>query len=1144
MPNSHVQNELDATENDSNVKRVKRKTLKQICIDNGRLLDDGIISTKNYGNRFEVLIKRYLESTKDYHFSNVWTWDKFPHKNQFLLGSADTGIDLVAKTDLGDYYAIQCKAHRKTILKRDIDSFVATSTVKFFDGKSYIKFAHKILFTTASSISANARKLLQVSKITLKTIHHLDQSDVDWGLLENPVEGQRALLDTKTPRKHQKTAIEEARRYYASYNRGKLIMACGTGKTYTSLKILEDLTPEKGIVLYLVPSIALMSQSIRAYNNDASRKLQRLCICSDSKASATDIEKNDTDLSATALLYPATTDLKVLKQQWTKIKNLENRDLTIVFSTYQSIQVVSDFAKESDTEFDLVICDEAHRTASFKFRTKEAKNFVKVHDNNIVPAKKRLYMTATKRVYDTVQKEDASRDDAVVYSMDDPTYYGETFYELTFGEAIEKGLLSDYEVVIFHAHPENYKNLRDRSEDEIKKGIPVEYVYPEWKEGKRVNKKERNLKVSIEKSAKLHGCFDVFQKKNLEIAEKKKLAGDTSPMKTVLLFDNTIKESKNTVGAIQKFFANNQDNEVNFSATHIDGTMDTLTRSNRISWLEDGIDSETGKVKYDCRALSNVRCLSEGVDVPALDAIVFLAHRTGLIDIVQSVGRVMRKAPGKEVGYIIIPIVVDSHEDKQSALESSKYNTVWKVLNALKSHDTRLADEIAQAKFFGDVSRLKNAGRRITEGDPDNPIPDVQRKSSKSLSEGLTGKQLTIYLEELQNPFRGVLLKKVGTIRAWSDWAEDIATILENEKKRIRKLIRRDQVKILRDGQEISINAKTVFHDFLIGLKVHLNQGVSEEDALDILAQQSVTKGVFDALYPNYFSESNNQVGTQLQRLVEFFKDDRNTEIHENLQGFYDSVQNRVKNIKSPEGKTGLIKELYDKFFALALPNLAETLGIVYTPIEIVDFIIQSTEDILQREFGQSLSDESVNILDPFTGTGTFITRLLQSDVIRNEDFVRKYKNEIHASEIVLLAYYMADTNIESVYVDEIERRGIEGVDRNLNFDNILLRDTFVTPTVSISKLFSENYEKILLQDQKKIQVIIGNPPYSVGQTRANDDLKNQSYPDLQNRIYTTYAKETIDTIIKVSLYDSYFKAFRWASDRISAENGGGLSVL
>ena len=318
-----------------------------------------------------------------------------------------------------------------------------------------------------------------------------------------------------------------------------------------------------------------------------------------------------------------------------------------------------------------------------------------------------------------------------------------------------------------------------------------------------------------------------------------------------------------------------------------------------------------------------------------------------------------------------------------------------------------------------------------------------------------------------------------------------------------------------------------------------MNQGVSEEDALDILAQQSVTKGVFDALYPNYFSESNNQVGTQLQRLVEFFKDDRNTEVHENLQGFYDSVQNRVKNIKSPEGKQALIKELYDKFFALALPNLAETLGIVYTPIEIVDFLIQSTEDILQKEFGQSLSNESVNILDPFTGTGTFITRLLQSDIIRNKDFVRKYKSEIHASEIVLLAYYMADTNIECVYTEQIKRRDIKGVDRNLNFDNILLRDTFVKPTPSITELFSENYEKMLLQDKKKIQVIIGNPPYSVGQRGANDNLKNQPYPDLQNRIRTTYVIEARDSTNKVSLYDSYFKAFRWASDRISADTGG-----
>jgi predicted helicase len=222
---------------------------------------------------------------------------------------------------------------------------------------------------------------------------------------------------------------------------------------------------------------------------------------------------------------------------------------------------------------------------------------------------------------------------------------------------------------------------------------------------------------------------------------------------------------------------------------------------------------------------------------------------------------------------------------------------------------------------------------------------------------------------------------------------------------------------------------------------------------------------------------------------------------------------------------------------------MVERLGIVYTPVEVVDFIVNSVNDILQKEFGRSIADENIHILDPFTGTGTFMVRLLQSGLIKPEDLERKYKQELHANEIVLLAYYIAAINIENAFHDATPDPD-DGVGKTnyTPFEGIVLTDTFqLGETEDGEKLFSEmfpqNSKRVQRQKKAPLRIIIGNPPYSVGQKSANDNAQNQSYPILDQRIAATYAKLT-EATNKNSLYDSYIKAFRWSTDRLDKMGG------
>jgi predicted helicase len=365
------------------------------------------------------------------------------------------------------------------------------------------------------------------------------------------------------------------------------------------------------------------------------------------------------------------------------------------------------------------------------------------------------------------------------------------------------------------------------------------------------------------------------------------------------------------------------------------------------------------------------------------------------------------------------------------------------------------------------------------------------------------------------------MVEKVGDRRCWEQWAKDVAAIAAHQ-----------------FSDRVQTGAAGRLCLFLDGLQRSINPGIGKEQAVEMLAQHLVTGPVFEALFEGSSFVRSNAVSAAMQNMLDSLKDENLADDSEALRKFYDSVRKRAEGVDNAEGRQRIIIELYDKFFKTAFPKMAEQLGIVYTPVEAVDFIIRSVDDVLRKEFERGVSDENVHILDPFIGTGTFITRLLQSGLIRKEDLARKYKQEIHANEIVLLAYYIAAVNIENVWHD------LSGETQYTPFDSICLTDTFQMfedgGQQALKGFFQENSERIDRQKAAPLRVIIGNPPYSAGQKSANDNAQNRKYDELDRKITKTYAAESTATL-KNSLYDSYFRAFRWSSERLNEHGNGGV---
>lgn len=1102
-----------------------------------RILDkyrDESISQRDKGNKFELLMLRYLKTDPIYAntLSEVWLWNDFFAKDQF--GGKDVGIDLVAETTGGSFWAIQCKCYKADakIDKPAVDTFLATSgkTFKDRDGNK-VHFAFRLwIDTTEHGFNREALNSLENQDPEFHRIGllELENAMVDWERLDKGSCGENAQVKKKSPRDHQKEAIAKVHEYFKdeTHDRGKLIMACGTGKTYTSLCIAEKETDSRGTILFLVPSIALLGQTLREWTADSKEPIKPICICSDSGVSKMS-HKNESEgdgYSVTDLALPASTNVPTIVKQL-ELAKYKKGGMTVVFSTYQSIEVISKAQKkinschpersegskgEGPFVFDMIICDEAHRTTGATFADAEESNFVKVHDNNFLQAKKRMYMTATPRLFSESSKKKAEEGSVEICSMDDPKLYGEEMYRIGFGEAVEKQLLSDYKVLVLTIDPMAMT-------ESLQSSLATD-------SGEMLSDDE----------AKLIGCFNALSKITL-VDDHQLKETDPQPMKRAVAFSQNIKISKEIVDLINKLKESYYEalkpearkQTVCVEAKHIDGGMGASSRDELLSWLKADIDDG------DCRILNNVRCLSEGVDVPSLDAVLFLSARDSEVDVVQSVGRVMRTAPGKKYGYIIIPVIVPASEKAEDALNNNeRFKVVWKILNALRAHDDRFNAMVNKIQFNKPGTGNNPTGGHvgISDGinhgltDTENLDP-AKRDERKKITD-----QLELKFQELQGAIYAKMVEKVGSRRYWEDWAKDVADIAKRHEDRIRKLI-------AVDGKP-----KVQFEKFLAALKKNLNPGVNEEQAIEMLSQHLITKPVFEALFEDYDFAKNNPVSRALQRVINVVESTTDDVDKRSLENFYKSVKLRAEGVESAEGKQKIIIELYDKFFKSALPKTVEKLGIVYTPVECVDFILHSVNDVLRQEFGRKLSDENVNIIDPFTGTGTFITRLIQSGLIGKKDLERKFKKELKANEIVLLAYYIASVNIENAYHD------VMGSEEYTPFEGICLTDSFqlgekVDQEDCGEDIFPVNGPRARAQKRVPIQVVIGNPPYSVGQKSANDNAQNQKYPDLDKRIEDHYVA-TSEANLNKAAYDSYIKAFRWATDRIDPKNGGVIGFI
>ena len=536
-----------------------------------------------------------------------------------------------------------------------------------------------------------------------------------------------------------------------------------------------------------------------------------------------------------------------------------------------------------------------------------------------------------------------------------------------------------------------------------------------------------------------------------------------------------------------------------------------------------GVDQNT------CRILSNARCLSEGVDVPALDAILFMHPRKSQIDVVQSVGRVMRRAPGKNMGYVILPIGIPAGIPPSQALSNNeKYKTVWQILNALRAHDDRFDSMINKIDLGVDVSdRMEiiavvgNLPQRSIQTPKRNDIGSGSASGDEQQENHAVPvtppEQLSFELDDFNKAVLAKIVQKCGTREYWEDWAGDVAKIAQTHITRIGAILKKP------DTEE-----RRTFDKFLEEVRDDLNESISESDALEMLSQHLITKPVFDALFEGYSFSQQNPVSIAMQGVLDALQAHNLDNETESLDKFYASVRMRASGIDNDGAKQRIIIQLYEKFFKNAFPGMTEKLGIVYTPVQIVDFIIHSVNDVLQSEFGQTLGSKGVHILDPFVGTGTFITRLLQSGLIKPEELNHKYKNELHANEIVLLAYYIAAINIEAAY------HALAGGEYE-PFEGICLTDTFqlYEKDDMISEILVNNSDRRIKQKKlDDIRVIMANPPYRGPQKDAGDNLANVSYLSLDKSISLTYVKHTNATL-RNSLYNSFVKAFRWGSDRL-----------
>ena len=1031
-------------------------------------------SEREKGSFFEGAIRDFLKQSPEYSFESVWLWSSWPDLRKYNFSKKDLGIDLVAREkETGRLWAIQCKCFDENyqVNKQDIDSFFTLS------GKN--PFEVRLIVTTTANWGVNALDALKNQTKECKTLdlHDLESADFEWSEKEVKPKKEKKYL-----RDYQKEAVRKTAEHFKTEDRGKLIMACGTGKTFTSLRIAEKITPENGNILFLAPSISLISQTLREYAGQRKKSQRYLAVCSDTKAG------KDTDgYDVNDLSISPTTDSKKITERL----KMKSRERTIVFSTYQSLKKIKEAQKLGAPVFDLVICDEAHRTTGIdageeKNGKSEGNYFTRINDSDYVKANKRLYMTATPKIYSDTTKKKAKKHDVEIHSMDDETVFGKEIYRLDFSTAIEKKLLSDYKVIILSID-EQY--MSDNIQEILK-----------------------DTQLNLDDASRLVGCYKALR----DQGEKKK----GIKLSRAVGFLNTIQASKDVKQEFRKVVKTldeYKNDEFTCETEHIDGGDSSIIRNKKLDWLKEDAGS-TDRGEKIARILFNSKCLTEGVDVPSLDAVMFLHPRKSQVDVVQAVGRIMRKLEGKQYGYVILPVVIPSGKSPEEALNDNKtYQVVWQVLNALRSHDSKFKAIVNNLELNKNkTDKIKVVGIGF---DSEEEKKEFEEKTNPQIQ-----LNLQYSIEEISDNIYAKFVEKCGDRDYEGNWAKKVEKACKTISTRIKSLLKTKPA------------IKKEFETYYKGLKSCINEDITEEQAVSMLSEHLITRPAFDKIFENYKFSENNPISKTMKKVLDRLDDYGFSNELKDLKEDYQKISERVEGIDNSASRQKIIKELYENFIKTAFPKMAEKLGVAYTPVEIVDFILRSANEILKDEFDKKLTDEGVHIIDPFVGTGTFLNRLIQMNpLIEQKDLTRKFKKELHANDILLLPYYVASINIEEAYHSRMKKQYTP-------FPKITLSDIFnrneKDKQLSFSGVyFKENNKRIKQQKETDLQVIIGNPPYSSGQKSENDANKNTVYPKLHKRIEETYVKEA-SAQLNTALYDSYIKAIRWATDEITDKGG------
>jgi len=1014
---------------------------------------------------------KQLEEATTHYLSVVWgadVVDWYAYAKQNKLSGQDVGIDLVAYKN-GEAYAVQCKNWERTVGINDLLNFLHKAKKEGF--QKVIVVADKISTRVEEDI-----KDFGLDVIFIKA------ADVKQYANEH---GEATIVKQKlSPLPHQQQAIEKVLIGFEKYDRGKLIMPPGTGKTYTSIKIAEELVGDRGWVLFLAPSIALLDQTIREYHLKSAYQVNAYAVVSDNKVGRvngkkkTEIDDDDennvidtTNWHKLSLLsYPATTTAHDL------VKNLrfEPNKLNVIFSTYQSLDVLIEAHALGLPEFELVICDEAHRTAGVRRKGAEESVFKKVHYNGYIKAKKRLYMTATPKIVE-VKDSDEADEIAALYNMNDPELFGPTFFEYTFVQATNDGVILPYTLLLLFVDKRKKKIIQKEFKEYLEQqgALNVDYTtkikaIEDFILGNAVDERDRPIRVKP---------------------------------KSGIIFTNRVKRAKE----ISQEYKNVVSASSNISIDYIEGLMSAYDKARLIKWLGEGKED-------DVHILANAKVLTEGIDVPALSFITFFDPKSSVVDVVQAVGRAVRKAPGKKRGYVILPILVnDDSEETKEKIDKSAFKVIWQVISALQSMDETLVAKM-RALF---IDPKKEKVEETFEPLREDKTEEVEYSRENEIKLGIIGGRSPELLE-----IRNFIIPKIVKIfrlahEFIADWTSEATKLAKEVKSLLEEEIQNPQSPIKAKIQELREQLKAMYG--------YEQLTIEDKKLIAIITQYIIAKPILDAL----FFDKKSKVEKILDSLFDEFKHfvENNSE---RLQYFYRKATSKAKAIVNNDERQEFIRLLFTNFFNNVFKDVAKESGIAYTPIEVVNFAVYMTNELAKKHLRKTLGDEDVHVVDPFAGTGSFIASVI--DMITPEEAKAKVeREEIRAADLELLPYLILLKNIQ----DTLERK----MDDPPLFDDALWTDSLYFLSEEKAGLLDTNplKEHAKKHKQKPIHIVVTNPPWRGHREDKENESEFSISTTIAKRIEETYTKYALAMEVKcVSKYnDPYIQTLRILTDKV-----------